>query len=63
LSFVNGGSSFAGQSSARVHFGLGTAESLENVEVRWPSGAVESYRGLDIDRLHRIREGASRKTQ
>src|SRR5262249_15390928 len=46
LSFVNGGSSFAGQSSARVHFGLGSAESsLESVEIRWPSGRVETLRG------------------
>jgi hypothetical protein len=62
LSFVNGGSSFAGQSSARVHYGLGTAESIEKVEVRWPSGRVETYRGLEVDRLHRIQEGASKKT-
>jgi hypothetical protein len=61
LSFVNGGSSFAGQSSARVHFGLGATDSLEKVEVRWPSGLVETYRELEVDRLHRIQEGASRE--
>lgn len=61
LSFVNGGSSFAGQSSARVHFGLGATDSLEKVEVRWPSGLVETYRGLEVDRLHRIQEGASKQ--
>jgi hypothetical protein len=61
LSFVNGGSSFAGQSSARVHFGLGPTDSLEKVEVRWPSGLVETYHGLEVDRLHRIQEGASKK--
>jgi len=61
LSFVNGGSSFAGQSSARVHFGLGSAESLDSVEVRWPSGEVETFRGLAPNKLHRIREGSSRK--
>jgi hypothetical protein len=61
LSFVNGGSSFAGQSSARVHFGLGSTDSLEKVEVRWPSGLAETYHGLEVDRLHRIQEGASKK--
>jgi hypothetical protein len=61
LSFVNGGSSFAGQSSARVHFGLGATDSLEKVEVRWPSGLVETYHGLEVDRLHRIQEGAFKK--
>ncbi len=61
LGFVSGGGSFAGQSSARVHFGLGAAASLDSVEIRWPSGAVETYRGLEIDRLHHIQEGASKK--
>ncbi len=61
LSFVNGGSSFAGQSSARVHFGLGTAKSLEKVEVRWPSGLVETYPGMEVDQMHRIQEGGSKK--
>jgi hypothetical protein len=60
LSFVNGGSSFAGQSSARVHFGLGNTASVDGVEVRWPSGRVETYHNLDVDRLHRIREGSSK---
>jgi hypothetical protein len=62
LSFVNGGSSFAGQSSARVHFGLGAADSLDKVEVRWPSGLVETYHGLEVNRLHHIQEGAARKS-
>jgi len=61
LSFVSGGSSCAGQSSARVHFGLGSIAAIDSVEVRWPSGAVDTLRGLEVDRLHRIREGASRK--
>jgi hypothetical protein len=61
LSFVNGGSSFAGQSSPRVHFGLGAAQSFEKAEVRWPSGLVETYSGLEANRLHRIREGESKK--
>jgi len=61
LGFVNGGSSFAGQSSARVHFGLGSAAAIDAVEVRWPSGLIETYRGLEVNRLHRIQEGALKK--
>jgi hypothetical protein len=59
LSFVNGGNSFAGQSMARVHFGLGTAAFLDSVEIRWPSGRIETLHGLAVDRLWKIREGAS----
>jgi hypothetical protein len=62
LSFVNGGNSFAGQSSARVHFGLGASTSLENVEVRWPSGLVQNFHGLAVDRLHKLREGSAAET-
>jgi hypothetical protein len=58
LGFVNGGNSFAGQSSARVHFGLGASTSLESVEIRWPSGLVQNFQGLAIDRLHKLREGS-----
>jgi len=61
LGFVNGGSSFAGQSSARVHFGLGSAAAIDAVEVRWPSGLVETYRGLEVNRLHCLQEGAQKK--
>jgi hypothetical protein len=61
LSFVNGGNSFAGQSTSRVHFGLGKATTLESVEVRWPSGAIDKYHGLAVDQLYHLKEGSSTK--
>jgi hypothetical protein len=60
FSFVNGGNSFAGQSSRRVHFGLAKTESLESVEVRWPSGLTERFQHLGVDQLHNIREGTGK---
>jgi len=59
LSFVNGGNGFAGQSSSRVHFGLGTADKIECAEIRWPSGHVETFRNIGVDRLHKLQEGTS----
>ena len=59
LSFVNGGNSFAGQSSSRVHFGLGTADKIECAEIRWPSGHVETFRNIGVDRLNKLQEGTS----
>jgi hypothetical protein len=38
---VNGGNGYAGQSTTRLHFGLGNAEAVEKIEIRWPSGRVE----------------------
>jgi enediyne biosynthesis protein E4 len=57
LRFVSGGNSFAGQSSARVHFGLAEATKIDRVEVRWPSGQRQVITGLAVDRLHMIKEG------
>ena len=59
LSLVNGGNGFAGQSTGRVHFGLGAADCVERVEIRWPSGIVDIFRDVPADRLVRIREGSS----
>ncbi len=60
---VNGGNAYAGQSTFRLHFGLGRAERVETVEIRWPSGLVETLAAKDgkppvpINALSRIREG------
>jgi hypothetical protein len=59
LRFVDGGNSFAGQSSARVHVGLGTAQQVDSVEVRWPSGLRQTFDTIPINRITRIVEGGS----
>jgi hypothetical protein len=56
-SFVNGGNGFASQSSRRLHFGLGEAERADSVEVYWPSGARQTFRGLAAGRRYRLVEG------
>jgi hypothetical protein len=57
LRFVDGGNGFAAQGSARVHFGLGRATRIDRLDVRWPSGATQSFRDVPIDRVSRIVEG------
>lgn len=61
LSMVSGGNSFAGQSSARVHFGLGEVNSAEQVEVRWPSGRREVFKNVAVGKLNKISEGGGVK--
>jgi hypothetical protein len=41
----------------RVHFGLGDAKKVDLLEIRWPSGAVDTLKDLDVNRLHVIQEG------
>ncbi len=42
---------FRAQVPLDLHFGLGTAETIERLEVRWPSGGVGVWRDLPADRL------------
>ncbi|MEO6195791.1 MAG: CRTAC1 family protein [Thermoanaerobaculia bacterium] len=56
LHFVDGGNGFAGQSSRRVHFGLASAAVIDRLEVRWPSGARQTFTHLPADRLYRLVE-------
>ena len=61
LQFISGGNSFAGQSSARVHFGLGDVAKIDQIEVRWPAGEREVFTGLAVDRIQKIVEGSGKR--
>ncbi|MEM7353515.1 MAG: CRTAC1 family protein, partial [Acidobacteriota bacterium] len=60
VSFVNGGNGFASQSSRRVHFGLGGDETIDRVEVAWPSGEKQTFTGVERDRIYRMVEGEAK---
>jgi hypothetical protein len=52
------GGSFGG-SSLQQEIGLGDATRITAVEVRWPgSGRVETFEGVDMDRIYFLREGS-----
>ena len=54
---VRGGSSYLSQNDLRLHFGLGTADKMESVEVSWPSGQTDVLRDISADFIYTIREG------
>ncbi len=54
---VLSGSSYISQSDLRQHFGLGTAQNVDQIEVRWPNGNVERIPGVDGDQFIVIEEG------
>ncbi|MGA7524675.1 MAG: CRTAC1 family protein [Acidobacteriaceae bacterium] len=54
---VHSGGGYYSQNDLRLHFGLGEAEVAETVEVRWPSGQVDTYKNLAVDRLYVLEEG------
>ena len=49
-------SSFFSCNDPRLHFGLGTSASAD-LEIFWPSGLHESYKGMSANQLLTIREG------
>jgi hypothetical protein len=53
---------FRGQNDRRVHFGLGAATRVPDVEITWPDGKVEVFRDLTLDAYQDVRwgEGAAR---
>ncbi len=55
-----GGGSYQSASDSRLHFGLGSSQAVEWVEVYWPSGRVDRYAGLKADTGYLLREGESR---
>jgi hypothetical protein len=57
LRFVDGGNGFAGQSTRRLHFGLGEAAVVDRLEVRWPSGRRQVLEAVPADALYRLTEG------
>jgi enediyne biosynthesis protein E4 len=53
---VLGGSGFSAQNQRRMHFGLGKAAGVERVEIRWPSGKMQTVQAPEINRIHRLKE-------
>jgi hypothetical protein len=56
LAEVMSGSSYYSQSDFRLHFGLGSANKVDVIELSWPSGIKESFRDLPANQLVVIQE-------
>ena len=48
--------SYASASDPRVHFGLGTAGTIDGLELTWPSGTKQSLVDVPVDRLVTVSE-------
>jgi len=57
---VRSGGSYLSHNDLRVHVGLGSSDTVEHVEVRWPSGTVDAFGDLAADAFYDIREGTGR---
>ena len=58
---VGSGSSYLSHHSLTTHFGLGGATRIDTMRVEWPTGWVDVFTDLDVDRTITIAEGDSRE--
>jgi enediyne biosynthesis protein E4 len=54
---VMSGGSYYSQNDLTLYFGLGTAQTVDRIEVRWPSGKVEHWTQVPANQRLRITEG------
>ena len=54
---VRSGGSYISQNDLRVHFGVGKAEKIDVLEVRWPSGQVDTIKDIKVNQLIFVKEG------
>ena len=45
------------QSDLRLHFGLGQTQTIDRLEIEWPSGAKETITGVTPNTFVTVEEG------
>ena len=53
---VSGGSGFCAQNQRRLHFGLGKTTQVDRVQIRWPSGKIQTLATPALNQIHKIEE-------
>jgi tetratricopeptide (TPR) repeat protein len=56
---VHNGEGFGSSNTPTVELGLGRATQVDRLEVRWPSGLVQTFDDVPVDRRIVLREGES----
>lgn len=59
---VTTASSYLSSSDKRVHFGLAGERTIRELEIRWPSGAVQKLQNISADQIMQIDESSLAKT-
>jgi hypothetical protein len=53
---VQSGSSYISQEDLRLHFGLGSATTVDSVEVKWPDGTTTSRANVKANQILEIKK-------
>ncbi|MCA9197371.1 MAG: ASPIC/UnbV domain-containing protein [Planctomycetales bacterium] len=54
---LRAGDGYLAQSSKTIHFGLPAGRTVQQLEVRWPSGSVETWNDLETNQFYSLVEG------
>ena len=54
---VRSGGGYISQSDLRIHFGLGKAEKVDLLEIRWPGGQIDTAKDVKVNQLVYVKEG------
>jgi hypothetical protein len=54
---VRSGGSYISQNDLRIHFGIGKAERVDLLEIRWPSGQIDALKDIKPNQLIFVKEG------
>ena len=54
---VRSGGGYFAQNDLRVHFGIGNASKIDLLEIRWPSGVVDTLKDIQPNQLVYVKEG------
>jgi len=55
---VRSGCCYLSQSDMRLHFGLGSIQKVDAIEVRWPNGKKETFAVEGVNRVVELKEGS-----
>jgi YD repeat-containing protein len=58
---VQSGTSYLSQNDMRQHFGLGSLDTVDLIEVTWPDGTTTRQERVKADRVVEIRQEAPPK--
>jgi hypothetical protein len=57
LDEVRSGGSYLSQNDFRLHFGLEKRPNVDLIQVRWPSGAVDTLTNVTVNTVVTVKEG------
>jgi hypothetical protein len=58
LGEVRSGGSYLSQNDLALHFGLGSAATVDKLEVMWPHGQTQVFTGVRADHFYKLKQGS-----